>query len=250
MGSSGAIGVFDSGIGGVTVLRELVSLLPRETFMYYGDSGNFPYGEKSAEQIREISLGIANFLVNSGCKMIVIACNASSASALGFLQEQLRVPIVGVINNGAKAAAKASKNKKICILATRFTVSNKAYVHALHAIDSTIEVSQVACPNLASAIEDGWDANVKQQELLKGYIQQIRSDVDTLVLGCTHYPIIEHDIAKLFTHNIINPALETALETKHVLESLNLCNPRPSHDKNILFCINADITRIASIVRI
>lgn len=251
MSNTGAVGIFDSGIGGVTVLRELVSLLPYERFIYYGDSGNFPYGEKSAEKIRELSFGIVDFLLANGCKMIVIACNASTASALDALQKAFSVPVIGVIGNGAKAAAAKTRNKKICILATRFTVSNQAYVHALKAIDTSIEISQIACPHLASVIEDGWEATESQQELLSSYTSQIGRDVDTLVLGCTHYPLIEHDIAQRFPHTIINPAFETALQAKQILLDNALQNPNTTpHPNNVLFCVNADMNKIAEIARL
>lgn len=219
-----SIGVFDSGVGGTTVLKEILSILPNENIFYYGDSKNSPYGQKSAEEIRELCYKILDFFIANECKAVVVACNTATAAALDSLKNRYSIPIIGVIDAGVKRALKVSSNNKINILATPFTVSSKAYITKFNKISKNISVTQEGCPEFCTMIETGWETHEDRYELLKSHIDNLSKEADTLILGCTHYPIIREDIEKYFSGKIVDPARETALELYSLLklsDSLN-----------------------------
>jgi glutamate racemase len=221
------IGVFDSGVGGITVLKEISKILPRETIIYYGDNKNAPYGEKTIESIRNLCLKIAEFLILNKVDAIVIACNTATAASLDVLKKRFpHVPIIGVIDPGAKTASEVTVNNHIGIFATPATVSMNAYPKALRDLSTIIFTTQKGCPKFCPMIEAGWEDNIENEKIVKEYLKCIPSEVDTLILGCTHYPIIKHVIERHFEGEIVDPAKETAISLKNelYLSSININN--------------------------
>ena len=225
MRDRGKIGVFDSGIGGVTVLKRINEALPNESIVYYGDTLFSPYGEKTKEEIDERSVRISKFLVEQGCKVIVIACNTATVAALEKLQEVITVPVIGIINPGSRATVTITKNKRVGVIATPFTVKNLAYTKEIKKIEQEIEVFEAGCGLFATMIEQGWNTFENRFELLEEYLSPLPKNIDTLVLGCTHYPIILEDIKKHYKGIIVDPAFETAKEVKERLTEISLMNP-------------------------
>jgi glutamate racemase len=212
------IGVFDSGVGGITVLKEINKIFPKDTIIYYGDNKNAPYGERTIENIRELCLNIVEFLVMNRVDAIVIACNTATAAALDTLKERFtHIPIIGVIESGSKTASKTTLNNCIGIFATPATVAMEAYPKTLKTINPSISVFQKGCSLLCPMIEAGWNENKESKKIVKEYLSFIPEEVDTLVLGCTHYPIIKNTLAKYFKGQIVDPAKETALLLKKEL---------------------------------
>lgn len=227
MGNSKEIGVFDSGVGGITVLKEILKKLPNEDIIYFGDNKNSPYGEKTREEILNYCIKAVNFLKSKGCKIILIACNTATAAALDTLKEKFEIPIFGVIEAGAKTAIKKVKNSNIAVLATDFTCKTEAYSKEIWSINKNIKVSNIPCKNLCPMIEAGWDNQLNKEELLFQYIKKIPKDFKVVILGCTHYPIIKKDIEKyLNNHILVDPALESVLEIEIELKKKNLLNEK------------------------
>jgi len=220
-----SIGVFDSGVGGTTILKEILTLLPHENIIYYGDSGNAPYGQKTTEEIQKLCCKILDFFTANNCKAVVIACNTATAAALERLTTLYSVPIIGVIAAGAKGAIKVTKNNKINILATPFTVASTAYVKELEKFSKKLSITQEGCPEFCPMIESDWESHPDRDEILKSHMAKLSTEADTLILGCTHYPIIKNDIQKYFKGTIIDPAKETALALQGLLRLGNLLNP-------------------------
>jgi glutamate racemase len=190
------IAVFDSGVGGLTVLQELLVELPHEDFVYLGDTARFPYGERSAAELERFAMEIAELLLARRAKLLVVACNAASASALGALRERmmqttLGVEVIGVIEPESRLAARASENRRIGLLATSATVRSGAYARALAVQAPDAELIAVACPELAPIIQQGFPFDHRVVDTVRGYCAPLReADVDTVILGCTHYPLI------------------------------------------------------------
>lgn len=228
--NSSPIAVFDSGFGGITVLKELLKLLPNENYIYLGDNANIPYGSKPKNQIIELTSKMADFLVKQNCKIIVIACNTIAASTYDILTQKYNTPIIEVISNGAIDALNNTKNNNISIMATEFTVKSKAYIEKINEYSKNIKITQVACKELCPMIENGWNSYENRFEVLKGYLKNIDFNSDTLILGCTHYPLIINDIKEVLNSennsikNIIDPAYHTALSVKEYLEKNNILN--------------------------
>jgi glutamate racemase len=197
---SGPIGVFDSGIGGLTVVAALLRTLPGEKILYLGDTARVPYGGKSPETVTRYSKEISDVLVEEGAKMIVVACNTASALAVPSLSLSYPVPLVGVIEPGAAAAVLATRNGKIGVIGTRATIGSDAYGKAIKALDPDVTVTAVACPLLVPLIEEGLLDDEITRTMLRRYLEPLlRSGIDTLVLGCTHYPLLKRVIAR-FCH--------------------------------------------------
>lgn len=191
------IGVFDSGVGGLTILRALRRALPHEKLIYFGDTANVPYGGKSKKAVTQLSLQVARFLESQGVKLIVVACNTASAQALGTLRKQLTVPVLGVIEPGAQAAIAATRNHKIAVLGTQGTVESQAYVKAIQKRCQTARVFQQACPLFVPLAEEGYAQHPAAQLIVQDYLKPVRqSGADTVILGCTHYPILKDVIAQ------------------------------------------------------
>ncbi|MGL5056125.1 MAG: glutamate racemase [Fusobacteriaceae bacterium] len=226
------IGVFDSGVGGITVLKEIIENLPNENIIYFGDNKNAPYGEKTKNEIEKLCIDVGKFLESNDCKVILIACNSATAAALETLKDKFKIPVLGVIEAGAKAAIKKSKNKKIAVLATAFTCKTEAYSKEIKKIAQDFEVFNISCEALCPMIEKGWDTHADREEILLEYIKKIPKEVTDVILGCTHYPIIKKDIEKMLKNcTIIDPAYESTLELKKLLKELNLLNKTKSLGK-------------------
>lgn len=192
------IGVFDSGIGGLTVVKRLASALPEEDLVYFGDTARVPYGSKSNETVIEYSLQDCRFLINKNVKAIVVACNTASSVALDEIKKAFSVPVIGMIEPGAKYAAAQSKNKNIGVIGTRTTVNNKAYSKEISKIDKAIQVVEKACPLFVPLAEEGWLDHKATYEIAKEYLKELKeTEIDTLVLGCTHYPLLWNVIQKV-----------------------------------------------------
>lgn len=220
-----AIGVFDSGVGGLTVAREIMNQLPNENIVYFGDTARVPYGSKSKDTIVTFSRQIVQFLKTKNVKAIVIACNTASALALETLEREIDIPIIGVIEPGARTAARTTKNNKIGIIGTVGTVNSGIYAQILREIKPEALVYSKACPLFCPLVEENWLYDSVTIEIAERYLGELRDyGVDSLVLGCTHYPMLRHTIQKVMGDEVklVNPAYETALELKRVLEEHNL----------------------------
>src|SRR6266513_1189629 len=231
MRDSRPIGVFDSGIGGLTVVKALRDLLPNEKIFYLGDTARVPYGGKSENTVERYSLEMTNVLVDEDVKAIVIACNSASAVALPKLEKTLSVPVVGVIKPGAQAAISATQNHHIGVIGTRATIKSGAYEKALRAIDVNVRVTSRACPLLVPLIEEGWLQDELTDRAITRYIEPlIQAGVDTLVLGCTHYPLLAPAIGRVFsTVKLVNSAKDCAIAVQKLLDQETL---RASRDGN------------------
>lgn len=220
-----AIGVFDSGIGGLTVLHAIIEALPKENTVYLGDTARAPYGTKSVETVLRYSFENGQFLVDKGVKIIVVACNTSTAIALNHLQEKLSVPIIGVIEPGVRRAVECTRNKKVGVIGTEATIQSGAYTRALKAVDPKIEVYSRACPLFVPLVEEGWTENAVVDMTVKAYLGGFqRSGIDTLILGCTHYPLLKKAIRKFMGRGVrlVDSAEETAREVRLALKQVAL----------------------------
>lgn len=221
------IGVFDSGVGGLTVVREIMRNLPNERIVYFGDTARVPYGSKSPETIIRFSKQISRFLQSQNVKAIVIACNTASALALDAVEAELNIPIIGVIRPGAYMAAHATQNKRVGIIGTESTIRSRMYDRLIQEQDPEIVVFGKACPLFVPLVEEGWLKDSVTEEVAKRYLSELlRKDIDTLVLGCTHYPLIRSLIGKIAGEQVtlVNPAYETAQELHRLLSEKNLLN--------------------------
>ena len=223
------IGVFDSGIGGLTVAREIMRNLPMEKIVYFGDSARLPYGNKSKETIVRFSRQIVRFLKTQDIKAIVIACNTATALAIDEVREEAGMPVLGVVEPGAREAVRATKNGRIGVIGTNATVREGAYTKAIHAIDPDVNVIASACPLLVPLVEAGWIHDRITDEVIMRYLDDLlEHDIDTLILGCTHYPLLRSEIRSLVGNavTLINPAYETAKELGRLLDTEHLENDR------------------------
>ncbi|HTR80390.1 MAG TPA: glutamate racemase [Bacteroidota bacterium] len=234
------IGVFDSGIGGLTVVRALLQRLPHENIVYFGDTARVPYGPKSPQVVREYAKDDAEFLLSKNVKMIVVACNTVSAVALDVVQKQADIPVVGVIVPGAKAAMAASKKKRIGVVGTVGTISSSAYANALRQIDDEATVFSRPCPLFVPLVEEGWIDHKATEMIAKEYLFPfIGEKIDTLVLGCTHYPLLKNVISRALKGGVtlIDSGEATAIEVQNVLEER--CLKNPSREKpNLQFFVS------------
>ncbi|MFH1251279.1 MAG: glutamate racemase [bacterium] len=221
------IGVFDSGLGGLTVVNQLIQYLPQESIVYFGDTARVPYGTKSPETIRKFAVQITRYLQSQGVKLIVVACNTVSSVAMENVVELSSVPVIGVIQPGARAALQKSKNRRIGVIGTSATVSAGKYNSVLSSIAPDVVVFAQACPLFVPLVEEGWIDSEVTEMVARIYLEPlIRQSIDTLILGCTHYPIIKDTIKKIVDKDIeiVDSAIQTALEVRAVLSSNNLLN--------------------------
>ena len=222
------IGVFDSGIGGLTVVSALRQLLPNESIFYLGDTARVPYGGKSAATVQRYSREIAAILLEEKAKTVVVACNTASALALPNLEKTLPVTVTGVILPGARAAIAQTRTGHIGVIGTRATIKSGAYERALHALDSNVEVTARACPLLVPLIEEGWLETEITDGIISQYLAPLLSDgVDTIVLGCTHYPLLRNAIARLVGDEValVDSAQNCAFAVRDLLLRDNMCAP-------------------------
>lgn len=219
------IGIFDSGIGGLTVLHAVAQALPAEDLIYLGDTGRTPYGSKSAEAITRYSVESCDFLAEKGAKVLVVACNSASAAALGVLRARYRVPVIGVIEPGARAAVARSRTGRVGVVGTEATIGSGAYTHALRALSDRLEIYTRACPLFVPLAEEGWTEGPVAREVARTYLASLgRSGIDTLILGCTHYPLLKGVIAETMgpAVSLVDSAEETAHEVAALLDSRGL----------------------------
>ena len=224
--ASAPIGVFDSGIGGLTVVRELMRRLPHESIIYFGDTARVPYGPKSPETVRRYSREITSWLREQGVKAVVVACNTATAHALPTLRKELSIPVVGVAEPGAQAAVRATSSGRVGVIGTAGTVSSGAYDRAIHALRPEAVVTSCACPLFVPLVEEGWLDTEATRLIAREYLVALHdADVDTVVLGCTHYPLLKRVIGEVLGRGVrlVDPAEQTAAETARVLAAAGLC---------------------------
>lgn len=226
--SAAPLGVFDSGIGGLTVVRALADRLPQESVIYFGDTARVPYGPKSPDTVRRYSDEILAYLLGRGVKAVVVACNTSTAHALEHLQARAPVPVVGVIEPGARAAVAASRTGSIGVIGTAGTIASGAYERAIAALRPTAVVHARACPLFVPLVEEGWFEHPATELVAREYLEPLRrAGIDVLVLGCTHYPLLKPLLARVMGPRVtlIDSAGETAREVERMLDRHGLRAP-------------------------
>lgn len=225
MDKNAPIGVFDSGIGGLTVAREIMRQMPMERIVYFGDTARLPYGSKSQETVIRYSRQIIRFLKTKKVKAIVIACNTASAYALETVERETDIPLLGVVNAGARAAVLATRNGKIGIIGTEGTVSSGIYTEVMRCMRPEIEVTGKSCPLFVPLVEEGLLHDSVTDEIASRYLSVLKGRyIDTLVLGCTHYPLLRSTLGRLMGDEVtlVNPAYETAIELKELLKNRHM----------------------------
>ena len=228
------IGVFDSGLGGLTVVRSLMQQVPGESLIYFGDTARVPYGPKSPDTIRRYSREIAAYLLGEGVKAIVVACNTATAHALPTLASELSVPVIGVVTPGARAAVAASAGRHIGVIGTAGTIASGAYEAALHAVDPGVEVIARACPLFVPLVEEGWLDTEVTRSVARAYLAPfVSAGIDTLVLGCTHYPLLAPVIADVVGRDVrlVDSADAAAGATRAALIDAGLAEPGAKRSK-------------------
>lgn len=223
------VGVFDSGVGGLTVLHECLVTLPHEDFVYLGDHARLPYGPRPLDEVRRFAREIGAFLERQDVKLIVVACNTATSAALPRLQEELTVPVVGVLTPEAHAAVQATRNRRIGLLATEGTVESSRYGELVHALDAGVSFHAVACPRLVPLIEGGDPYGEATEDAVREYATPLKeTGVDTVILGCTHYPLIRHLFERVFGRDVtlVFSAEETAREVAETLARKGAENDR------------------------
>jgi len=223
-----AIGIFDSGVGGLTVLKEVVKALPQEDTIYLGDTARVPYGTKSPETVTRYARQITGFLVRRDIKLLVVACNTASAVSLEALKESFDLPIVGVIEPGARRAAAVTRTGKVGVIGTAGTIKSSAYSKAIKRLNPDIQVVTRACPLFVPLAEEGWVDNEVARLTARAYLQGLREEgVDTLVLGCTHYPLLKGIIADVVGDDVrlVDSAEETAHTVAEILRQQGMLRP-------------------------
>ena len=230
------IGVFDSGLGGLTVVKELMRQMPEEDIIYFGDTARVPYGTKSKEAIVRFSKENTRALLKHRVKMVVVACNSSSSYALAALKREFPIPIVGVIHAGAKKAVQTTKNHRVGVIATSATINSEQYVKTIHWYDSSLKVFNQACPLFVPLVEEGWFGKEVTLKVAEEYLRPLKkAKIDTLILGCTHYPLLKEIFKKVMGHKVtlIDSAQEIALEVKQILgetQTMRSSKARPRYE--------------------
>jgi len=236
MNKSLPIGVFDSGIGGLTVVKRIDQFLPAESVIYFGDTARVPYGSKSNTTVVEYSFQDARFLMTHNVKMIVAACNTASSVALEMLQDEFSVPVIGMIQPGAKLALEKTKSGRIGVIGTYATINNQAYSKELKKLDSSVEVFEKACPLFVPLAEEGFTDHPAAKLIADEYLKELRKfEIDTLILGCTHYPILAGVIQNVIGKNVelIDSGTAASMEIEAHLTDRGLTNdrrPKGLHD--------------------
>lgn len=228
-----AIGVIDSGVGGLTVAHELMRQLPKENLIYLGDTARCPYGPRSEEEVKTFTWEMVHFLMKKDIKLLVIACNTATAYTLDELQRELPIPVIGVIQPGARAAIKTTKNNRIGVIGTEGTIHSGAYVKALEKLNPSIETQVLACPRFVPMVENGILSGPRAETTVTESLSPMKEhkNMDTLILGCTHYPLLKNIIQNYMGQdiNILSSSEETARETSTVLDVKQLLNKEEDH---------------------
>lgn len=222
------IGIFDSGVGGLTVLKEIISILPSEDIVYFGDTARVPYGSKSSDTIKRYAIQDSNFLVSRSVKAIVVACNTVSSNAMQILRSGYDIPFIDVLEPNAAFAAEKTRNGRIGVIGTSATIESGAYERKLHSIDKSIRVFQQAAPLLVPLAEENWKDRSVIDAVLESYLKPLmRKNIDTLILGCTHYPVFEQRIRKICRGvRVINSARHTAFTVREILSGSGMLNTK------------------------
>jgi glutamate racemase len=239
---SSPIGVFDSGIGGLSVVRALLRRLPHENILYFGDTARVPYGPKSPQVVREYAAQDTQVLTRDNVKLVVVACNTVSSVALDVVQKRAKAPVVGMIAPGARAAIAASKKKRIGVIGTAGTIASNAYSNAIRQIDSSVKVFAKACPLFVPLVEEGWMDHEATALIAREYLFPLKLEkIDTLVLGCTHYPLLRELISKTLNNEttLIDSGEAAAEEVEALLDEHGLRNP--STIKGNIQCFVSDL---------
>ncbi len=228
------IGIFDSGVGGLTVLKELKKVFPNESFIYYGDTARVPYGLKSKKTVTRYAIQIINFLLKKDVKLIVVACNTVSSNSIPILKKLFPIPIIGVIEPGVNLAVSLTKNKKIGVIGTPATIKSHKYKSFLLKKNKNIKVFEKACPLFVPLVEEGWLNSPITYEVIKTYLSDIKKEnIDTLILGCTHYPLLAPLIQKYLPKvSLINSGYSIALKIKDILKKNNLYSSKKKKIKD------------------
>ncbi|WP_022847499.1 MULTISPECIES: glutamate racemase [unclassified Desulfurobacterium] len=233
------IGIFDSGVGGLTVLKAIRDRYPEEDFIYFGDTARVPYGTKSERTIIRYSLENAKLLRKFNVKLIVVACNTSSSYALDILKREMDIPVIGVVKPGAAAAVKATRTGNIGVIGTEATIKSGAYRREILSINPFLKIFEKPCPLFVPLIEEGWLDDEITYMVAERYLSELRNkDIDTLVLGCTHYPLLKNIIGKVCNNiKLVDSAEETALETGKLL------NKREGDEKGEVRILVSDMSQ-------
>jgi glutamate racemase len=235
------LGIFDSGIGGLTVLKEIQRRIPCEDVVYFGDTAHLPYGTKSKETITKFSIDNVKFLQGFQAKMVVVACNTASSLSLDVLKKKFSIPIIGVIEPGAREAARKTRNGRIGVIGTKATIGSAAYETCLKRTDSKLKVYSASCPLFVPLVEEGWLEGEVVNQIAHFYLDSLVSfGIDTLILGCTHYPLLEKIIQKIVGKDVtlINSAEETAKEAKILLEKLKNTGSKEKTNSGVQFYVS------------
>jgi len=225
MKNSNHIGVFDSGLGGLTVVKEIQKLLPNESVIYYGDTARVPYGSKSKDTIIKFTREAVKFLQSHNAKCIVVACNTASALALPVVKNEFDIPMIGVINPGAKSAVEKTKSGKVGVIATTATINSDAYTNAIREINNTITVYSQPCPLFVPLVEEGWVDKPAAKLIIEEYLNPLKTaEIDALVLGCTHYPLLAKQIQTYVSEEVylVDSATTCANDLKTLLQKENI----------------------------
>lgn len=225
MSSDSPIGIFDSGVGGLTVAREVFNLLPQEQVVYFGDVGRYPYGGRSNEIITKFARQDVAFLLEHDVKLIICACNSASAVALEEVSREISVPMIGVIEPGALAATKKTVNSRIGVVGTRATIGSNAYARVIHDINTELKIFSLACPLFVPLAEEGYIDKEATYQIARDYLRTMQDvDIDTLVLGCTHYPLLKEVISEVMGGNVIliDSGEEAAKSAYRMLKEMDL----------------------------
>ena len=241
------IGIFDSGLGGLTTVKELSRLLPNEDIIYFGDTGRVPYGTRSEDTIIKYVRQDMNFLIKNDVKMIISACGTASSVALKHLTDEFSVPVIGVLESACKAAALSTKNNRIGVLATPGTINSGAYGKGIRAIDKKIIVYEKACPMFVPLVENGYIDSEPTRIIAREYLEPMMEDeVDTIILGCTHYPLLTGVINEITNGkiNLINVGYETAKYAKDLLKTFDLLNDKEENG-NEKYYVSDDVEKFS-----
>lgn len=229
------IGIIDSGVGGLTVAKEILRQLPYEQIIYLGDNLRCPYGPRTKQEVKAFTWELTDFLLEKNIKMLIIACNTATAAALDDIKKKVNIPVIGVIHPGARAAIKHSNNLKIGIIGTEGTIKSNAYTEALHSINKRVEVTGIACPKFVPLVESDQYASPLAEKVVAESLSPLKAtDIDTLILGCTHYPLLGKAIQRTLGKDVkvISSGDETAREASTILDYHNLLNTgkvKPEH---------------------
>ncbi|NCU17056.1 glutamate racemase [Pallidibacillus pasinlerensis] len=250
--ASNPIGIIDSGVGGLTVVKEMMRQLPNESIIYMGDTARCPYGPRTSEEIKQFTWEMAHYLEKFNIKMLIIACNTATAVALEEIRESLSIPVLGVINPGARAAITVSDKYKIGVIGTEMTIRSKAYENALKMINDEVNVYGLACPKLVPLVESGViHGDLAEKIVAKSLYPLQTKNIDTLILGCTHYPILQPVIESYFNHKVkvISSGEETAREASAILDHSHMLNKNKHEAPEYKFFTTGSKTIFQSIAK-